>query len=63
VVAERHPQPGLVQLAELIDATRSWKHPRQARWNNERFPPTVKPHADDAARVDARWAEYGLDDL
>ena len=47
----------------LIDATRSWKHPRQARWNNERFPPTVKPHADDAARVDARWAEYGLDDL
>ncbi|HLN39800.1 MAG TPA: UbiD family decarboxylase domain-containing protein, partial [Xanthobacteraceae bacterium] len=47
----------------LIDATRSWKHPRQARWNNERFPPTVKPHADDAARVDARWKEYGLDDL
>ncbi len=47
----------------LIDATRSWKHPRQARWNNERFPPTVKPHADDEARVDARWKEYGLDDL
>jgi len=47
----------------LIDATRSWKHPRQARWNNERFPPTVKPHPDDAARVDARWTEYGLDDL
>jgi len=47
----------------LIDATRSWKHPRQARWNNERFPPTVKPHPDDAARVAARWKEYGLDDL
>jgi 4-hydroxy-3-polyprenylbenzoate decarboxylase len=47
----------------LIDATRSWKHPRQARWNNERFPPTVKPHPDDAARVESRWKEYGLDDL
>jgi hypothetical protein len=47
----------------LIDATRSWKHPRQAIWNNERFPPTVMPHADDARRVEARWSEYGLGDL
>ena len=47
----------------LIDATRSWKHARQPQWNNERFPPTVKPHPDDAARVEARWAEYGLGDL
>jgi 4-hydroxy-3-polyprenylbenzoate decarboxylase len=47
----------------LIDATRNWKHPRQERWGNERFPPTVKPHPDDAARVEARWAEYGLGDL
>jgi 3-polyprenyl-4-hydroxybenzoate decarboxylase len=47
----------------LIDATRSWKHGRQPQWNNERFPPTVTPHPDDAARVEARWAEYGLGDL
>jgi 3-polyprenyl-4-hydroxybenzoate decarboxylase len=47
----------------LIDATRSWKHERQARWNNERFPPTVRPHPDDEARVKARWSEYGLGDL
>ena len=47
----------------LIDATRSWKNPRRPQWNNERFPPTVTPHADDAARVEARWKEYGLDDL
>jgi UbiD family decarboxylase len=47
----------------LIDATRSWKSPRRPQWNNERFPPTVKPAADDEARVAARWSEYGLGDL
>jgi 4-hydroxy-3-polyprenylbenzoate decarboxylase len=47
----------------LIDATRSWKHARRAEWGNERFPPTVQPHADHAARVLARWSEYGLGDL
>ena len=47
----------------LIDATRSWKHGRQPQRNNERFSPTVKPHPDDGARVEARWAEYGLGDL
>jgi len=47
----------------LIDATRNWKNPRRAEWNNERFPPTVRPAPDDEARVTARWAEYGLGDL
>jgi UbiD family decarboxylase len=47
----------------LIDATRSWKNPRRPQWGNERFPPTVKPAVEDAARVEARWAEYGLGDL
>jgi UbiD family decarboxylase len=47
----------------LIDATRSWKNPRRPQWGNERFPPTVKPAADDEARVAARWSEYGLGDL
>ena len=31
----------------LIDATRSWKNPRQAQWGNERFPPTVRPAPED----------------
>jgi 4-hydroxy-3-polyprenylbenzoate decarboxylase len=47
----------------LIDATRSWKFERRAEWGNERFPPTVRPAADDEARVRARWSEYGLADL
>jgi 4-hydroxy-3-polyprenylbenzoate decarboxylase len=47
----------------LIDATRSWKNPRQAQWGNERFPPTVRPAPEDEARVQRRWSEYGLDDL
>ncbi|HEY2526594.1 MAG TPA: UbiD family decarboxylase [Xanthobacteraceae bacterium] len=47
----------------LIDATRSWKNPRRPEWSNERFPPTVRPAAEDAARVNARWSEYGLGDL
>ena len=47
----------------LIDATRSWKHARQPQWNNERFPPTVRPAAEDEERVKERWAEYGLGDL
>jgi UbiD family decarboxylase len=47
----------------LIDATRSWKNPRRPQWGNERFPPTVRPAAEDEARVKARWAEYGLGDL
>ena len=29
----------------------------------ERFPPTVKPAAEDEARITARWSEYGLGDL
>jgi hypothetical protein len=47
----------------LIDATRSWKNPRRPEWGNERFPPTVKPAAEDEARVTARWAELGLGEL
>jgi 4-hydroxy-3-polyprenylbenzoate decarboxylase len=47
----------------LIDATRSWKGARRPEWNGERFPPTVRPAAEDEARVRARWAEYGLGDL
>ena len=47
----------------LIDATRSWKNPRRPQWGNERFPPTVKPAAEDEARVETRWSEYGLGDL
>jgi UbiD family decarboxylase len=47
----------------LIDATRSWKFERRPEWGNERFPPTVRPAAEDEARVRARWEEYGLGDL
>jgi 4-hydroxy-3-polyprenylbenzoate decarboxylase len=47
----------------LIDATRSWKFERRAEWGGERFPPTVRPAAEDEARVRARWQEYGLGDL
>jgi UbiD family decarboxylase len=47
----------------LIDATRSWKAKRRSEWGGERFPPTVRPAAEDEARVKARWTEYGLDDL
>src|SRR5947208_2189005 len=44
----------------LFDATRSWKFPRRAEWGNERFPPTVRPAAEDEARVRRRWTELGL---
>jgi 4-hydroxy-3-polyprenylbenzoate decarboxylase len=47
----------------LFDLTRSWRLPRRAEWDNERFPPTVRPAAEDEARVRARWHEYGLGDL
>jgi len=47
----------------LIDATRSWKFERRPEWGNERFPPTVRPAAEDETRVRARWVEYGLGDL
>lgn len=47
----------------LIDATRSWRFERRPEWDNERFPPTVRPAPEDEARVRARWQEYGLGDL
>jgi 4-hydroxy-3-polyprenylbenzoate decarboxylase len=47
----------------LIDATRNWKFARRPEWDNERFPPTVRPAPEDEARVRERWAEYGLGDL
>jgi UbiD family decarboxylase len=47
----------------LIDATRSWKFERRPEWDNERFPPTVRPAEEDEALVRARWSEYGLGDL
>jgi UbiD family decarboxylase len=47
----------------LIDATRSWKFERRPEWDNERFPPTVRPAPEDEARVRARWQEYGLGEL
>ncbi|HKB26656.1 MAG TPA: UbiD family decarboxylase [Methylomirabilota bacterium] len=47
----------------LIDATRSWKFERRPEWGGERFPPTVRPAAEDEARVRARWSELGLGDL
>jgi UbiD family decarboxylase len=47
----------------LIDATRSWKFEPRPEWGGERFPPTVRPAAEDEARVRARWEEYGLGDL
>jgi len=47
----------------LIDATRSWKMPKRPEWDNERFPPTVRPAPEDEARVRERWQEYGLGDL
>ena len=47
----------------LIDATRSWRFERRAEWGGERFPQTVRPAAEDEARVRARWQELGLGDL
>jgi len=47
----------------LIDATRSWRNARRPEWGGERFPPTVRPAAEDEARVQARWSELGLGDL
>jgi 4-hydroxy-3-polyprenylbenzoate decarboxylase len=47
----------------LFDATRSWKFPRRPEWGNERFPPTVRPAAEDEVRVRQRWTELGLGDL
>jgi 4-hydroxy-3-polyprenylbenzoate decarboxylase len=47
----------------LFDATRSWMFPRRPEWGNERFPPTVRPAAEDEARVRQRWTELGLGDL
>jgi UbiD family decarboxylase len=47
----------------LIDATRSWLLEPRAEWGGERFPPTVRPGAEDEARVRERWEEYGLGDL
>lgn len=47
----------------LFDLTRNWTFEPQPQWNNERFPPTVKPAAVDEERVTQRWEEYGLGDL
>ncbi|MGH7277410.1 MAG: UbiD family decarboxylase [Candidatus Rokuibacteriota bacterium] len=47
----------------LIDATRNWTFKRRPEWDNERFPPTVRPAPEDEARVRERWTEYGLGDL
>ena len=47
----------------LFDATRNWTFERRPEWDNERFPPTVRPAADDEARVRERWNELGLGDL
>ena len=44
----------------LFDATRNWHFKRRPEWNNERFPPTVEPHADHRALVNKRWKEYGF---
>jgi UbiD family decarboxylase len=47
----------------LFDMTRNWRFERQSKWDNERFPPTVRPAPEDEAKVKARWPEYGLADL
>jgi UbiD family decarboxylase len=47
----------------LFDMTRNWKFARQTQWDNERFPPTVEPAAEDQEKVKSRWQEYGLGDL
>jgi UbiD family decarboxylase len=47
----------------LFDATRNWKFERRPEWDGERFPPTVRPAAEDEARVRQRWSELGLGDL
>ncbi len=47
----------------LFDLTRNWTFERRKEWDNERFPPTVRPAPEDEARVRERWTEYGLGDL
>ncbi len=47
----------------LFDATKNWTFERRAEWDNERFPPTVRPAPEDEARVRERWTELGLGDV
>jgi UbiD family decarboxylase len=44
----------------LLDATKSWRHPRRPEWGGDRFPPTVAPAPEDLERVRRRWPEYGF---
>ncbi|MGH7906526.1 MAG: UbiD family decarboxylase, partial [Candidatus Binataceae bacterium] len=44
----------------LIDATKTWRFPRRAEWNNEKFPPVSVNRPEDVARVKERWRSYGF---
>lgn len=44
----------------LIDATRSWEHPRNPDWDNNRWPELNKINPELEAKVAARWVEYGI---
>jgi 4-hydroxy-3-polyprenylbenzoate decarboxylase len=44
----------------LIDATRSWEHPRNPDWNNNRWPELNKINPALEAKIAARWIEYGI---
>ena len=48
----------------LIDATRSWKHPRRAAVGQRALSPDCAPRIPTMKHASkARWKEYGLDDL
>ncbi|MGH7907289.1 MAG: UbiD family decarboxylase [Candidatus Binataceae bacterium] len=44
----------------LIDATKTWRFPRRAEWNNEKFPPVSTNRPEDVARVREKWDTYGF---
>ncbi|MCZ7564052.1 MAG: UbiD family decarboxylase [Burkholderiales bacterium] len=46
----------------LIDATVNFDYRREEAFGGERYPPSVKPPAEDLERVERRWHELGFED-
>ncbi|MBF6571234.1 MAG: UbiD family decarboxylase [Candidatus Binataceae bacterium] len=42
----------------LIDATKTWRFPRRAEWNNQKFPPVSTNRPADIERVKSKWSSY-----
>ena len=46
----------------LIDATLNLDFEPEEQYGGNRYPPTVRPHAEDWDRVNSRWEEYGFEE-